>query len=175
LLCLPIEPVERTLMSSSAGHFGCSGSAFLERPLAGSSMPVVVHADQRIVIICHDPCNGNFVPACQTHRIFLRTVYVDMCAGPNIRRQPSARHAEGAEGGAIKPQTGSGASMMTCRCSRRVRQSRRRPGYWWKKLNRRSKQGWRCVRVCVFVCVCVHADVRERVNRDDVVYWYLIQ
>ena len=76
-------------MSSSAGHCSCSGSAFLERPLAGSSMPVVVHADQRIVIICHDPCNGNFVPACQTHRIFLRTVYVDMCAGPNIRRQPS--------------------------------------------------------------------------------------
>jgi hypothetical protein len=30
-----------------------------------------------------------------------------------------------------------------------------------------------CVRVCV--CVCVHADARERVQRDDVVYWYLIQ
>jgi hypothetical protein len=89
LLCLPIESFEKTLMSSSAGHFGCCGSAFLERPLAGSSIPVVVHADHCIVVICHDPCNGNFVPACQTHRIFLRTVYVDMCAGPNIRRQPS--------------------------------------------------------------------------------------
>ena len=43
-------------MSSSAGH-GCTGSAFLERSLAGSSMPVpvvVVHADPRIVVICHE-------------------------------------------------------------------------------------------------------------------------